>query len=297
MTRPTVYSAIPTAFTSSGEVDLDSTSRIFDHALAGGVDALFVNGTTAEFAALTADERRATLVAAVDVAGADRVIAHVGAASPYETGLLTADALALGVTRLSVLTPFYMPSTLEGVRGQVAAAVAEAPGCEIYLYLFPDRTGVQVTPGAAAEIIEEFDLAGAKISIAGTEYLRELVSCLSTPRSVLSGNDGLLREVVAAGGNGIVSGVSSSVPGPFVQLAAAIGSGDQPEIERLGQLVNGIVPLLGPSIAALKESLVAQGIIETAACRMAIDTPSAAVRAQISDAFASAPAQTTTSVH
>lgn len=288
MNRPVVYSAIPTAFTDGGELDLASTERIFAHALSGGVDALFVNGTTAEFPALSLTERRRTLESAVEVAGADRVIAHVGAASPYQTGQLTEDALALGVTKLSVLTPFYMPSTLDGVRDQITAATSLASSRDVYLYLFPDRTGVQIGPEEAAALIEEFDLAGAKISIAGVDYLARVVARVSSPRSVLSGNDGLLREVVAAGGGGVVSGVSSSVPRPFVALADAIGTGDVPAQDAASRDVATVVPVLGPSIAGLKHSLVLQKVIQSDFCRMAIDSPDPESRARIVQALATA---------
>jgi 4-hydroxy-tetrahydrodipicolinate synthase len=296
MIRPVVYSAVTTAFHEDGTLDLPGTTRLFSHALAGGVDAVFVNGTTAEFAALTISERRDLLAAAVSVAGPERVVAHVGAASPYHAGALTADARALGITKLSVLTPFYMPSTVDGVRDQVAAAKAEAGGAEIFLYLFPDRTGVQMPAADAARVIEEFDLAGAKISIAGTEYLADLVGALSSPRVVLSGNDGLLREVIAAGGHGIVSGVSSSVPAPFVALADAIAAGDTAEQDRLAARINEIVPVLGPSIAALKISQREQGLIASAACRMAIDPPDAEWLARIARVLADHPSPTTTRV-
>lgn len=283
MTRPLVYTAVPTAFDEDGGHDLASTTRLFEHALAGGVDALFVNGTTAEFPALSTAERRANLRRAVEVAGADRVIAHVGAASPYDTRLLTADALELGIRRLSVLTPFYLPSSLDGVREQIVAARTLADDAEYFLYLFPDRTGVHVTPAQAAALIEEFDLAGAKVSIAGADYVSELAGALRSPRTLLSGNDGLMREIVAAGGAGVVSGVSSSVPRPFADLAAAMDAGDASEIERIAAEITAIVAVLGPSIAALKLSLAAQGVIANGACRMAIDPPTPDARRAVAD--------------
>ena len=273
MTRPAVLSAVSTAFTETGELDLTSTTRLFEHALEGGVDALFVNGTTGEFPSLTASERQSTLRAAVDVAGADRVVAHVGTASPYRAQSLARNAFDLGITTLSILTPYYMPSTLDGVREQVASVLRVAPGARVYLYLFPDRTGVRISPEEAATVIEEFDLYGAKVSIGGTDYVRDLVSSLTGDRAVLSGNDGLLREVLEAGGRGIVSGVSSAVPEPFVSLATAIERNDPDAQTRAAEDVAAVVPVLGPSIAMLKHAQAMLGLIKSPYCRMAIDAP------------------------
>jgi 4-hydroxy-tetrahydrodipicolinate synthase len=283
MPRPVVYSAVPTAFTPSGELDLASMARLFDHALAGGVDALFVNGTTGEFPALSREERAASLRAAVEHAGPDRVIAHVGAASPHQTAELAADALELGVMRMSIITPFYLPASPAGVRMQVEAAVAGAPGARIYLYVFPDRTGVVLAPSDATEIINDYNLAGIKISIPGTDYVRAMADQLATSREVLSGNDGLLPEVMGSGGTGIVSGVSSSVPAPFVELAEALDSHDTQRQAELQEMIGRIVPALGPSIAGLKLSLALQGVIASPRCRMAIDEPNDAVRKTIAD--------------
>lgn len=281
MSKPLIITAAVTAFTESGALDLDSSRRIFVHAINGGVDALFVNGTTGEFPALSVPERRVLLETALQVCPPEQIVAHVGAASPHEVSLLTSDALELGVTRLSVLTPFYLAADLDGVRRQITAAQSLSSDARIFLYLFPDRTGVHLDPVQAAALIEEYNLAGAKISIAGTDYLQRLVEALPTPRTVLSGNDGLLPEVLAAGGNGIVSGVSSAVPAPFVSLAAAIHDGDAEAQREAAADVARLVPVLGPSIAALKVALVQQGVITSAFCRMAIPAPDAGYTARI----------------
>jgi 4-hydroxy-tetrahydrodipicolinate synthase len=288
MARPVVYSAVPTAFEPDGTLDVASTARIFEHALAGGVDALFVNGTTGEFPALSMDERRILLRTAVDVAGADRVIAHVGSAAPYHTGTLTTDAIDLGITRLSVLTPYYLPAGVEGVRRQLQAVTSRAPDAEVFLYVFPDRTGVQLDPEEAAGMLEDLDLLGIKVSIAGTDYVARVVAALARPRVVLSGNDGLLPAVIAAGGAGIVSGVSASLPRAFVAMADALHHADADRQALLQRAINDIVPVLGPSIAGLKFSLFLQGVISAPTCRMAIDEPDADRKARIADAVSRA---------
>ncbi|MFV0428389.1 MAG: dihydrodipicolinate synthase family protein [Arachnia sp.] len=271
MNRPIVYSATPTAFNADGSLDLTSTRHIFEHAMDGGVDALFVNGTTGEFVALDRAERAAVVQCAVDIAGPDRVIAHVGAATPHEAVRFTTDATEAGVTRLSVLTPYYMPISPAGVEAQVAAVVSAAPEARVFLYLFPDRTGVRIDPAQAVRIVETYRLAGIKISIPGVAYLGEVAAGLTSPRLVLSGNDGLLPQVLAQGGSGIVSGVSSAVPAPFAAAAAAIADARSDDAAHWQGIIERTVPVLGPSIRALKHCLAAQGIIADAMCRVPID--------------------------
>ena len=287
MTRPLVYSAVPTAFHHDGALDLASTSRAFEHALAGGVDAIFVNGTTGEFVAMSAQERRAVLGAAVRVAGPGCVIAHVGASSPYECALLARDAGELGVTRLSVLTPYFMPTGVDGVRRQVESVIAAAPDATVFLYVFPDRTGVTLPPHEVAALVDELDIAGVKISVAGTDFARDVVAQLTSPRTVLSGNDGLLPELLDVGVAGIVSGVSSALPRPFATLAGALDTGDPDTAHHAAESVRRIVPVLGPSIRALKHSLLLQGVIDGDACRVAIAPLDAASRSAVAEVSAS----------
>ena len=127
MTRPLVITAAPTAFDADGGIDLAGSVRIVEHALAAGVDSVLIGGTTAEFPALSREERGRLVGASLASAGAERIIAHVGASSAYGATLLTRDAIQLGATSLAALTPFYLPASTDGVRRYMAAVRESAP--------------------------------------------------------------------------------------------------------------------------------------------------------------------------
>src|SRR5690606_31049345 len=78
---------------------------------------------------------------------------------------------------------------------------------------------------------------------------------------VFSGNDIAYAEFINAGGGGIISGVSSVFPEPFIRLRDALRAGDQDaaasyreDIERTVALVNA------GSIAHLKAGLELSGL-------------------------------------
>jgi dihydrodipicolinate synthase/N-acetylneuraminate lyase len=277
----TVISAIPTAFLEWGGLDLPGTARIAEHALRGGVDALLVNGTTGEFPSLSRVERQSSLEAVLGVAGPQRVIAHVGASSAHEAEAMAREAWAAGATTLAAITPYFLPATEQGVHQYFAAVRRAAPNAKLFAYLFPERTNVAVSPSFLARLIRDLDLAGAKLSIPGVAFVTELVSLLPADRAVYSGNDGLILEVHAVGGAGVVSGVSSAVPETIVGLACDVQSASLRRDEAKRRVDNA-VSLLGPSIGRLKSALVMQGVISSAACRMSIDPTSAAIMAEIS---------------
>ena len=76
---PVVFSAVPTLFGPGGELDLEANRALYGF-VAGLVDGLFVAGTTGEFPALDDEERLALFELALEQAGPDRVIVHIGAA-------------------------------------------------------------------------------------------------------------------------------------------------------------------------------------------------------------------------
>lgn len=78
-----VFSVLPTPFSASGDVDLDSLRRIVDLFIADGVDGFTALGVTSEVARLTDAERDRVL---------ETILAHVGGRLPVVAGT-TADGL------------------------------------------------------------------------------------------------------------------------------------------------------------------------------------------------------------
>ncbi|MBO3748810.1 dihydrodipicolinate synthase family protein [Streptosporangiaceae bacterium NEAU-GS5] len=286
---PLVISATPTPFNPGGSLDLEGTRRMFAHLADSEVHSLFVAGTTGEFPALSDEERLAIIRAALVAVGPDRVIAHVGAASAYQAARLARAARLAGATMLAAITPYYVSASLSAVRAYYAAVCAEAGGLPVYAYLIPRNTGTEISPAELADLIAEIGLAGAKLSIPGTEFLAEVSRLAPAGSRLYSGNDSLIREVAEAGGHGVVSGVSPACPGFFTDLAKAIGAGDAEAIARHQRLVDAAVAAIGPSAAHLKAALVEQGVLASAYCRMALDPPDDVYRARITAAWQGSP--------
>ena len=92
-----VLSAVPTLFSSDGEVDLDANRTLYKQ-VAGLLDGLFVAGTTGEFPALDDSERLSLIEVALAEAGPDRVIGHIGAPDARHSARLAEAAVALGAS-------------------------------------------------------------------------------------------------------------------------------------------------------------------------------------------------------
>ena len=160
---PVVFSAVPTLFGASGELDPDANRALYK-LVAGLVDGLFVAGTTGEFPALEDAERLALFELALAEAGPDRVIAHIGAPDARHASRLAQAAAALGAERIAAITPYYLPARPDELTTHYRRIRDAAPGPELYAYIFPERTGLHVPPPLFAQVADAAGLAGAKVS-------------------------------------------------------------------------------------------------------------------------------------
>ncbi len=265
---PVVFSAVPTLFGPSGELDPDANRALYK-LVAGLVDGLFVAGTTGEFPALDAAERLALFEMALAEAGPDRVIAHIGAPDARHASRLAQAAAALGAERIAAITPYYLPARPDELATHYRRIRDAAPGPELYAYIFPERTGLPVPPPLFAQVAEAAGLAGAKVSGSASADLADYVTA-APGVAIFSGNDANPAATMRAGGAGVISGRSSAYPEVYAALRHQPG-----EQARLDRIV-----ALGASIGRIKHALQLRGLASTAA-RMTVDPPDPGTAAAI----------------
>jgi 4-hydroxy-tetrahydrodipicolinate synthase len=258
--NPLVIAAVPTPFTPAGELDLATAGKLLRRVAQSGVDGLFIAGTTGEFGALTAAERIALIEAALATAGPGQVIAHTGAAALTEAVSLTRAALAAGARTVAAITPFGLPPGDDRVAQYYQAVAAAAAGAAVYVYIFPGATGTEITAGQLAGLSAIPGLAGAKVSGAGPDVIESYVAAVPGSFPVLSGNDAEFAAVAAAGAAGVVSGLASAVPEPFVAMARALGRADAAATARAQALIDQVAAAIGADIPALKLALSLRGL-------------------------------------
>jgi 4-hydroxy-tetrahydrodipicolinate synthase len=275
----TVLAAVPTPFTAAEELDLDAARRLFT-LVAGHVDGLFIAGTTGEFASLDDRERLALIELGLEVAGPDRVIAHVGAPDARRAARLAAAAAARGATRLAAVTPYYGTPRRAELADYYARVRDAVPAADLYAYIFPERTTVTVPPSRFSALAAETGLAGAKLSGSAAADVAACAAACPGLR-IYSGDDADLGAVLRAGGAGIISARSAIFPEVYGALAAALAAGDTAAASRHQKDVDTIVAV-GASIGRFKEVLRQRGLGPMAA-RMPADEPDPATATQIAE--------------
>lgn len=263
MTRRDILTAVPTAFHENGDLDLEGSRAILDYVAQSGNEGAFVLGTTGEFAAMTREERRVVMDAALEILSpVMRVVVHVGAPSTYESLQLVDDVRESGGTEIAALTPFYLPATEEVLYNHFAA-ISEAAGTEmkVWIYVFRARTGNWVTEELMARLAQLPNVVGAKISGESAEQVAAYRRAVPADFVLYTGADRELAQVTNSGdAQGVVSGISSLLPKPFRELVHAADSGDAEREATAQSAVDDAVAVLTGDPARMKQAYRELGI-------------------------------------
>ena len=253
---PEVVTAAPVPFAEDGAVLMKTYEAMLER-VRPHVQGVFVNGTTAEFPALDDTERADMLEAAIAAFGADKVVAHIGAPSLRQVLRHAEVATDLGITRMAALTPFFLPCDFAEIHEFYAAIGRAFPQASTFVYLFPERSGIDVSPEELAQLTAIDGIAGAKLSGRPNDQFERYVELAAPGSRVYSGDDGSYPHVAASGGAGVVSGVSSAFPELFGRLTEALTAeaGDPAATEEAQGAVVAAVRAVGPTITRLKYAL------------------------------------------
>jgi len=174
-----VIAAVPTPFDNHGDINADAFVEHARWCLDNGCDFLNVLGTTGEANSLSAAQRSALMTTAARGLDGRRLMVGTGTPDLETTAALTRRAFDLGFAAALVLPPYYYkPVEEDGLFAWFAELVrmtAETP-ISIYLYNFPQLTGIEFSPALSARLSQAFPerIHGAKDSSGNLAYAREL---------------------------------------------------------------------------------------------------------------------------
>lgn len=284
MTRvPEILSAVPTPFTQDGTLDLPALRSNLER-LSPLVDGVFAAGTTGEFPALTDGERIEVIRESLAVFGPERVVAHVGAPSVRQAISLLLAAKEAGAQRFAAITPYFLTASPAGVAAYYKALRGAAGQHSLYAYVFPEVAGTDILPEDLPALVSESGIDGIKVSGAASKRVREYLAAAPEGFQLWSGNDADLPDILASGGQGTVSGVSAVCPEPWAAYRDAVRENDAEAAAAAQADIETLVPLLGPSIAALKFGISHRGLTG-GSVRMSIDAVTPGLQQDIASAI------------
>ena len=270
-----VLTAMATAFTPTGELDLDAIARTAVHLVDNGNDGIVVSGTTGESATTTIEEDGRTLAAVKDAVG-DRakIIAGVGTNDTPHSVELALQAAKLGADGLLLVTPYYNKPSQAGIVHHFQQVV-DATDVPIMLYDVPGRTGVRLAP-STYEAFADNDKVGAVKDATGDVTNAVLLRGLGY--DVYSGDDALTLGFLAYGACGVVSVLGHAAGTQLSTMIEAFLAGDLATAQQIDATLRPAldavmgVPNYGATTA--KGALQALGVLDNRSVRsplMALD--------------------------
>ena len=208
--------ALVTPFKSDGSVDYEAYARLVKRQVEGGADFLVALATSAEAPVLSAEEKLKLLALTRENAAGLPII--VGAGSNSTPGTKANMELLKDADAWLIVVPFYNKPTQEGMYlyYKEICSLTDKP---VIIYNVPGRTGANMLPETALRLAREVPgIVGTKEASGKFEQIKAIIDDAPEGFAVLSGDDDMTYDIIAAGGHGVVSVAQNVLPKPVADM-------------------------------------------------------------------------------
>jgi len=225
--------ALVTPFTAAGEVDERALRALVDWQIADGVHYLVPCGSTGEAATLTpAEHRRVVEVVVEQARGRVPIVAGAGSNDTRKAVALSREMRDAGATHLLHVSPMYNKPPQRGIAAHFRA-VADATELPVIIYNVPGRTASNIEAATTLALAEVPNIVGIKEASGNLDQITHIIRERPPHFAVISGDDAITLEVMAAGGDGVISVVSNATPRLMARLVQLCREGSLQEAQRL----------------------------------------------------------------
>ena len=208
--------ALVTPFKSDGSVDYEAYAALVRRQVEGGADFLVALATSAEAPVLSAEEKLKLLALTRENAAGLPII--VGAGSNSIPGTKANMELLKDADAWLIVVPFYNKPTQEGMF-LYYKAICELTDKPVIIYNVPGRTGANMLPETALRLAREVPgIAGTKEASGKFDQIKAIIDGAPEGFSILSGDDDMTYDIIAAGGHGVVSVAQNVLPKPVAEM-------------------------------------------------------------------------------
>ena len=219
--------AIVTPFHKQGTIDFTALERLIEHLIAGGVNYLVVQGTTAETATLTREEKYALaeFVAEINNKRVPLVIG-IGSNNTQEViNTIRSNSLD-GYDAILSVAPYYNKPQQRGLYLHYKSIATVSP-LPIIMYNVPGRTSVNMKPEITLQLAADFDnIIGIKEASGNIEQVMDIIRNKPKDFLVISGDDLLTLPLLGMGSDGVISVIANAYPKLFSEMVTLGLNGD-----------------------------------------------------------------------
>ena len=232
--------ALVTPMLEDGSLDWDALRGLVEWHVEQGTRAIVAVGTTGESATLDYKEHCQVIRRVVEYAdGRIPVIAGTGANSTQEAIELTACAKEAGAAACLLVTPYYNKPTQEGLYLH-HKAVAEAVDIPQLLYNVPGRTACDMLPETVIRLSAISNIIGIKEATGELSRVAAIRAGCGDGFLIISGDDATARELMLAGGHGVISVTSNLAPEQMQRMCEAALAGEAAKAAEIDRGLEGL---------------------------------------------------------
>ena len=237
--------AMVTPFTTTGDVDYVALDSLVDMHLASGTDFLCVLGTTAETPTLTKEEKRNIRKRIVEkVAGRLPILLGMGGNCTHNLVEEIKGEDLTGVDAILSVVPYYNKPSQEGIY-QHYKAVALATSLPIVLYNVPGRTGENMLPETVIRLANDFEnIVAVKEASGNLQQIKTIIDNTPADFDVLSGDDGLICDIMKIGGVGAITVFGNAYPKEFTEMVHHLSNTNYDKADELNTMFAEMYTLL-----------------------------------------------------
>jgi len=210
------------------ELDVAGLERLIERIIGGGVNGLFILGTTGEGPSLSY-RLRSELIGRVCRQVNHRVPILVGITDTafVESVSVARAAAESGADALVVAPPYYLPEAQPELQEYLHHLVPELP-LPLYIYNMPALTKVHFELETVRRAMDELKIIGLKDSSGDLNYFKQAAELIKQRPdwSLLIGPEEKLFDSLQLGGHGGVSGGANLFPKLYVRVIEAHRAGD-----------------------------------------------------------------------
>ena len=226
--------AIVTPFNQDGAIDWSSFEKVINHIINGKCEYIVVLGTTGESATIHGKEKQEVFSFAAKInAGRVPLVAGIGGNDTHEVieGFKTFDLK--GYDAILSVSPYYNKPNQEGLFQHFKSLDAVAP-LPIIMYNVPSRTGMNVTGETQVRIAKECkNIFATKEASGDFAQINYIIKNKPADFMVISGDDPITLQMIAAGAEGLISVVANAYPKDYSEMVRLCLAGKFTEAQKL----------------------------------------------------------------
>ena len=225
--------ALITPFTPDYQIDFDGLAKLVQFNIAGGVDYLVVNGTTAESATTTQEEKDQILAfIKKQVNGARPIVYGIGGNNTGQLLECIRETDFTGITAILSVSPAYNKPSQQGIY-QHFIALADASPVPLILYNVPGRTASNMVAETTLRLARHANIRGIKEASGNLEQAMQIAKYKPEHFMLISGDDMLTLPMITFGAEGVISVLANAFPEKFSTLVRLGLAHDFPQASKL----------------------------------------------------------------